>query len=388
MTRQKRRGKGEGSIYPDKKNDRWVGSFYNEDGERRYVYGKKQEEVIEKLRAAQQEDKQGMLATGPKQTMQHFMEHWLEEVHKPALKLTTYTKYRRMLDKHILPEIGHIQLKKLKPEHLERLYAKKTRAGLSASSIRVMHVMIHEALSQAVRKRYIGQNVSNLVGDLPRIEKHEIQTLTKEQFLLLLAAAKGTQWEALVAVAITTGIRHGEIRGLRWLDIDFEGRCLHIRRTVTRLAGVRGHFQGRFEETSPKTERGKRMIMLPAAVLQMLKEHRTRQMEMRLKAGERWRERGLVFCNTYGEYINPDILLAQFHRLLEKAGLPRMRLHDLRHSAATILLRSKTHPKLVQEMLGHSSIDVTLDIYSHSMPSMQEDIAEQWNELLQDFGTQ
>ena len=190
--RSRRRGKGEGSIYSDKKNDRWVGSFYTEDGKRRYVYGKTQEEAREKLRAAQHEDKQGMLATGPMQTMKQFMEHWLEEVHKPAIKLTTYAKYRRVLDKHIIPEIGQIQLKKLKPEHLERLYAKKTKEGLSASSVRHIHVIIHEALNQAVRKRYVGQNVSNLVGNLPRIEKYEAQTLTKEQILQLIAAAKGS----------------------------------------------------------------------------------------------------------------------------------------------------------------------------------------------------
>jgi integrase len=384
MTRQKskRRGKGEGSIYPDKKNERWVGSFYTEDGERRYVYGKTQEEAREKLRAAQHADRQGTLATGPQQTVKQFLEHWLEEVHKPAIKLTTYARYRLLLDNHVLPEIGHIQLKKLTPEHLERLYAKKTKEGLSASSVRHIHVVIHEALNQAVRKRYVGQNVSNLVGDLPRIKRYEVQTLTKEQVVQLIAAARGTQWEALVIVAITTGIRHGEIRGLRWQDIDFDGHCLHIRRTVTRLAGIKGRFEGRFEETSPKTEGGKRMIILPDIVLRALKGHQARQQEDRVKAGEKWQEQGLVFCNTRGGYVNPDILLAQFHRLLEKAGLPRMRLHDLRHSAATILLGNNTHPKLVQELLGHSSIDITMDIYSHVIPSMQQDNMKQWDDLL------
>ncbi len=384
MARQKlkRRGKGEGSIYPDKKNDRWVGSFYTENGERRYVYGKTQEEAREKLRAAQHADKQGMLSTGPQQSMKQFLEHWLEDVHKPAIKLTTYAKYRRVLDNHILPEIGHIQLKKLTPEHLERLYAKKTREGLSASMVRLIHVILHEALDQAVRKRYVGQNVSNLVGDLPRIKHYEVKTLTKEQVVQLIAEAKGTQWETIVLVAITTGMRHGEIRGLRWQDIDFDGHCLHVRRTVTRLAGIKGRFQGRFEETSPKTEGGKRMIMLPDIVLRSLKEQQTRQKEARLKGAEKWQEGGLVFSNTHGGYINPDILMAQFHRLLEKAGLPRMRLHDLRHSAATILLGNKTHPKLVQELLGHSSIDITMDIYSHVLPSMQQEIMEQWNDLL------
>lgn len=376
-----RRARGEGSLH--RRNDgRWAGSFITEEGKRINVYGKSQQEALEKLRKAQYDYKQGVLVTGPRQTLAQYLEHWLEEVHKPAIKLTTYAKYRRLLDNHILPEIGHIQLRKLSPEHLERLYAKKTREGLSASIVRHIHVIIHKALEQAVRKRYVGQNVSDLVGGLPRIKRREATTLTKEQVLQLIASAKGTQLETVVTVAITTGMRHGEIIGLQWQDIDFDGHCLHVRRTITRLSGVKGRFQGRFEETSPKTERGKRTIMLADIALQSLKEHQARQQKARFQAGEKWRELGLVFSNTSGGYMNPDVLLAQFHRLLEKAGLPRMRLHDLRHSAATILLGRGTHPKLVQELLGHSSIDITMDIYSHVLPSMQQDLVEKWEDFL------
>jgi integrase len=378
-----RRARGEGSLH--RRNDgRWAGSFLTEEGKRVTVYGKSQQEALEKLRKSQYDYQQGLLATGPRQTPAHYLEHWLEEVHKPAIKLTTYAKYRRVIDRHILPELGHLQLKKLTPEHLERLYAKKTREGLSASMVRHIHVILHEALEQATRKRYLAQNVSDLVGDLPRIKRREAKIITREQAQRLIAAAKGTQLEAIVILAITTGMRHGEIIGLCWYDINDEERYLSVRRTVTRLSGVKDRFQGRFEVTSPKTEGGQRTIMLADIALRALQEQRLRQQEARVKAGEKWQEHGLVFANTQGGYLNPDYLLDQFHRLLEHAGLPRMRLHDLRHSAATILLGKGTHPKLVQELLGHSSIDITMDIYSHVLPSMQHDMMEKWDDFLRE----
>ena len=185
-----RRARGEGSLH--KRNDgRWAGSFNTEEGKRITIYGKSQQEALEKLRKAQYEYQQGLLATGPRQSLAQYLEHWLEEVHKPAVKLTTYAKYRRVIDKHILPEIGHLQLRKLTPEHLERLYAKKTREGLSASMVRHIHVILHEALEQAVRKRYLAQNVSNLVGDLPRIKRREAKIITREQAQRLIAYPSG-----------------------------------------------------------------------------------------------------------------------------------------------------------------------------------------------------
>jgi integrase len=378
-----RRARGEGSLH--RRNDgRWAGSFLTEEGKRVTVYGKSQQEALEKLRRSQYDYQQGLLATGPRQSLAQYLEHWLEEVHKPAIKLTTYAKYRRVIDKHILPEIGHMQLRKLTPEHLERLYAKKTREGLSASMVRHIHVILHEALEQATRKRYLAQNVSDLVGDLPRIRRREAKIITREQAKLLIAAAKGMQLEAIVILAITTGMRHGEIIGLSWHDINVEEHYLSVKRTVTRLSGVKDRFAGRFEVTSPKTEGGQRTILLADIVMQALQEQRLRQQEARVKAGEKWQEHDLVFTNTHGGYLNPDALLAQFHQLLEKVGLPRMRLHDLRHSAATILLGKGTHPKLVQELLGHSSIDITMDIYSHVIPSMQHGMMEKWDDFLRE----
>ena len=377
----RRRARGEGSLHP-RKDGRWAGTFTTDEGKRVTIYGKTQQEALEKLRQAQYKYKQGLLVTGPQQLMGQLLDHWLEEVHKPTIKLTTYAKYRRLLDNHIIPEIGRIQLRKLTPERLEQLYTKKTNEGLSASVVRNIHIVIHEALDQAVRKKYVAQNVSNLVDGLPRVSKYEAQVLTKEQAQQLLKALQGSQLETFVMLAITTGMRHGEMLALEWQDIDFRMHSLSIRRIVSRLSGIEGRYKGRYEVSEPKTKKSQRNILLPEIVLQSLKAHRVHQKEACSKAGEKWQDRNLVFCNTTGGYINPDVILAHFHKAVEQAGLPRMRIHDLRHSAATILLSAGAHPKLVQELLGHSSIDITMDVYSHVLPPMQRGMMDGWNDLL------
>ena len=231
--KQKRRGKGEGSIYPDKKNDRWVGSFFSGDGKRIYVYARTQEEAREKLRTAQHADKQGSLVTGPQQTVKQFLEYWLEEIHKPAIRISSYVLYRGMLDNHILPELGQVKLRQLTVGHVESFYAKKAREGLSASTIKVMHGVLHSALSHAVYVNLVVRNVSAIAKkSLPRQTRYEIQPLTKEQAHMLLEQARGEKSEALLILALTTGMRRGELVALRWSDIHFEETYLQIRRSA------------------------------------------------------------------------------------------------------------------------------------------------------------
>jgi integrase len=234
--KQKRRGKGEGSIYYDKKNDRWGGSFYTQDGKRRYVYGKTQEEAREKLRTVQYEEKQGILATGPQQTVKQFMEYWLEEVHKPAIRTSTYVEYRYILDNHILPALGHVRLQKLTVQQVESFYAQKARENLSAKRIRGIHGVLHKGLAHAVYLNLISRNVCDIVKkSLPRQERHESQTLTKEQAQRLLEEVRGRYpWEALFTLAIITGMRRGELLALRWADVHFEQRYLQVCRSARR----------------------------------------------------------------------------------------------------------------------------------------------------------
>ena len=374
MAKQKRRGHGEGTVY-QRKDGRWVAEITLEDGKRKVLYGKTQKEVIEKLQQVRYEQKQGRLATGPRQKLRDYLEQWLEEVHKPTIRLTTYARYRSALNRHIIPALGHIQIQKLTPQQVQAFYTRKLQEGLSAKTIvSTIHVVLHKALDNAVRWNLVARNICDVVS-LPRRSRNEIQPLTRDQAQRLLEVARGHRFEALLTVALITGMRRGELLALRWQDIDIDTGSLQVRRTVSR---IRGHG---YVETDPKTEKSRRKITLPLPVVEVLKQHRTVQLEARLKAGKAWQDNDLVFCNIYGRYLHPDRMVEQFQKLLRDAGLPHLRFHDLRHSAATILLSMGVHAKVVQELLGHSTISVTMDVYSHVLPSMQKDAMDKWDDL-------
>ena len=377
-----RRGHGEGSIY-QRKDGRWAASISLENRKRKTFYGKTRREVQEQLKVALREQQQGMLATGPQQSMKHYLEYWLEEVHKPSILSTTYRGYRIFLNKHILPALGHVQLQRLTSQQVQAFYTKKLKEGLAAKTVRNMHGLLHKALDNAVRWGLVPRNVSDAVS-LPRQTRHEIQPLNRVQAQRLLEAAKGHALQGLLTLAVTTGMREGELLALRWQDIDFDTQSLQNRRSMSFIPG-KGYV-----ELEPKTEKGRRKIMLPSFVCEALKQHRLRQLERRLKVGTRWQERDLVFCNIYGGFLDPAHLRQRFDRLLRDAGLPDVRFHDLRHSAATILLSMGVHPKVVQELLGHSQIDVTMDTYSHVLPSMQQEAMEKLDDLFRqdDLGSQ
>jgi integrase len=223
--------------------------------------------------------------------------------------------------------------------------------------------MLHKALDHAVRWGLVPRNVCDAVS-LPKQKRHEIQPLTEKQARQLLVAARGHSLEGLLTLAVTTGMRSGELLALRWQDINFDTASLHIRRSMGYISG-KGYL-----EFEPKTAKGRRKIVLPGFVCEVLKQHHTRQVEERLKAGARWQDHDLVFCNIYGGYLDP-------------AHLPDVRFHDLRHSAATILLSMGVHPKVVQEILGHSQISITMDTYSHVLPSMQQEAMRKLDDVFQ-----
>jgi integrase len=374
----KHRGHHEGSIYRRESDGRWVGSISLENGGRKYIYGKTRKEVYDKLQKALQEQQQGTLPTGPKQTLKQYLEYWLEEVHKPTIRLSSYVKYRRLIYIHILPELGHVQIQKLTPQQVQALYKKKGEEGLSPKMINSIHGVLHKALDNAVRWHLVSSNVCDLLSP-PRVVTQEIQPLTPDQARRLIEAARGHRLEAVLMLAITTGLRRGELLALRWQDIDFEGQSLQVRRTVDFFAG-----HGGYVETEPKTAKGRRKITLPPFVIDVLKQHRVEQLELRLKACTAWEEHDLVFTGLHGNYLNPRYILKMFAQLLQEASLPHLRFHDLRHSAATLLLGMGVHPKVVQEILGHSTISMTMDTYSHVLPSMQKEAMEKWGDVFRD----
>ena len=368
-----RRKHDEGSVF-QRKDGRWVAQVRLENGKKKQRYFKTAKEANTALRKMLHEKEQGTLPTGPQQLLKTYLDQWLEQVHKPTIRIGSFNAYRIMLDKHIIPALGHIPLQRLSPQHVQGFYASKLSEGLSLRRVRGLHSVLHSALDNAVKWNLVGRNVCDLVSP-PVPKRHEIQPLTPEQAQHLLEAAREHKLETLLTLALATGMRRGELLGLRWQDIDFEAGCLHVRRSVGRI--------GKFGliESEPKTQRSRRKIMLPAFVVAALKHHQQQQRAMRQEASSEWQDKDIVFCGKNGKYFDLTSLDYHFKRLLKSAGLPNIRFHDLRHSAATILLSMGVHPKVVQELLGHSNISMTLDIYSHVLPSIHQEAMSKLDDL-------
>jgi integrase len=367
-----RRGHGEGSIY-QRSDGRWAASISLEGGKRKTFYGKTRKEVQAQLKTALYDQQQGKLMTAPRQTVQQFLTHWLEDVHKPAVRIRTYVRYEMQLRRHVLPALGGIQLSKLTVQHVQKFYSQTLQKGLSPQSVRLLHAMLHKAFDYAVRVDLLPRNVCDNVS-LPRIEKRETRALSLEQALRLIETVRGHRMEALFVLALVTGMRRGEIIGLKWSDVNFTEGVISIQRSLVEL-------KGGIIESKPKSTRGYRSILLPPFALEALKKHRERQERMR-QGALKWQENDYVFCTSHGTPIAAANLRTAFKALLVKAELPDIRFHDLRHSVATLLLEIGTHPKIVQELLGHENIGMTMDIYSHVMPTMQREAMAKLNELL------
>ena len=378
QNKKPRRGRGEGAIYWREDRERWIAELSLEDGNSKYFSGKTHAEAQRKLNQAQLEQKQGRLATGPQQTVQKFLEQWLE-VRKPQIGDNAYTIYRYYLNQHILPTLGQLRLPQLSSRQIDELYAQKLKEGYAAETVRGIHRVLHSALEYAVKWRDVSVNVSDQ-AEPPRPVMYEAEVLTVEQATRLLASVKDKHYEALLTLAITSGMREGEILGLKWADIDLEEPGLVVRRTVYRKKGL-GIVEG-----EPKTETSKRKILLPQFVLETLLRHRDLQVEMREKAGSRWLELDIVFSNRIGGFLSVQHVRKTFREMLCKADLPIIRFHDLRHSAATILVGMGVHMKQIQNLLGHSSITITMDRYAKALPSMQREMMKQVDEVFSDAG--
>lgn len=367
-----KRGNGAGSVYRQKSTGKWGGSITLENGKRKYFYGKTQKEVQDKINEALYEQQRGMLATGSNATMQEYLEDWLEKTHKHTVRLGTYLNYQKLLRNYLVPGLGKVKLQKLTAPQVQAFYSAKLQEGLSPKTVTNIHGFLHKALDNAVRWNIVSRNVCDAVTP-PRVPRKELNFLTQDQAATLLQEVKAHKLEALLTVAITTGLRRGELLALRWQDINFELGTIQVKRAVSY------HQVYGYVESEPKTSRSRREIMLASFVVEVLTKHQQQQKEQRLAADSDWTDKNLVFTNATGDFYSPSTLVKAFRRFLKKVGLPHMRFHDLRHSAATILLTMKVHPKVVQEILGHSQITTTMDIYSHAMPSMQSEATEQWD---------
>ncbi|GER88990.1 site-specific integrase [Dictyobacter vulcani] len=374
-----KRANGEGTVY-QRKDGRWVATISLDNGQRKYSYFATQKEAVKAIREAHKLRDQGIILAGKDQTVAFFLETWLQDTAQPRLRPKTYIRYRQYVYRQIIPALGNIKLQQLMPQHLQKLYNGELRKGYSPQTVKHVHRVLHRALHDALRWGLVARNVCDAV-DAPRVPRKEMQVLNAEQAKHFLYTAQGDPLEALYVLALTTGMRQGELLGLKWEDLSFETKRLQVKRTIARI-GKQG-----FVVDEPKTVKSRRNISLTDLALESLKRHKVRQHELRLKAGADWMEQGWVFCNQRGKpWETGNLLRRSFKPLLNKAGLPDIRFHDLRHSAATLLLTMDVHPKIVQELLGHSNISMTLDTYSHVLPSLQEQAVTRLNSLFTNTG--
>jgi integrase len=311
-------------------------------------------------------------------TLNEYLTKWLATAARPRVSERTHEGYQYLLNQHVQPELGKQKLSDVRPLHIQKLYSDMQERGLSARTVRYLHAVLSSALKQAVRWGMLARNPAELV-ELPRQARKEMLALSPKEATEFLKAAAADRWCVLFAFALATGTRPEEYLGLQWKDVDLEHGVVTVRRALVWRSTGGGWYFG-----EPKTARSRRQIPLPASTLLALKEHRRQQAEERLKAGASYQQNDLVFATPEGGPLAPrNLKRRHFRPILKRAKLPQeFRLYDLRHSCATLLLAAGEHPKVVSERLGHASVTLTLDVYSHVLPTMQEAASKKLESLL------
>ena len=393
-----------------------------QDGKRRRktLYGRTKREVQERLRETLRRTDQGLPLVPEQETVGAFLHRWLE-FKKSELRPRSYESYEHLVRAHLLPGLERIRLAKLTPLDVSAWFRRHHVQGAGARTIQYARSVLRAALNQALRWGLVARNAAAL-SDAPRHDVREIRPLSPEEAKTLLAAVAGHRLEALITVAVGLGLRRGEALGLRWRDVDLKAGTLSVRHTLERSqgnaaarksllaerAGLRARLRSTADESTrqrlsagleevkrrlntvgtslrlakPKTARSRRTIMLPDVVAASLRAHRARQLEERLGAGERWNDLNLVFTTPIGTPIGTHSLHRTFKAMLKNADLPDIRYHDLRHTAATLLLAQGVDPRTIMETLGHSQISLTLNTYTHVVPALQRQAAAKMDEIL------
>ena len=368
-----RRGYGDGT-YREKRAGLLEYRFRLPDGRRKSVYGKTKKECQGKANEARRKHELGLSALGKGQTLAQFLDHWLSEVSRQTVRASTHERNEGIVRVHILPNLGPIRLADLTGQHLQLLYGQLLSAGLAPATVVRVHAVLHRSLRMAVRWKLIPSNPADDV-DKPQLSRKEMQFLTRQQVTQLLGHASGPVFRGLYVVAATTGLRRGELLALRWSDVDFDRGILTVQRTVQRIRGE-GLVFG-----EPKTNSGRRSVRLSELALGELRKLRVHQAERRLKAGPAWQDLDLVFASSTGTVLEAARITRTFQHDLKAASLPPIRLHDLRHTFATLALEQGVPMKAVQSALGHSTVAVTMDVYGHITPAMQDSVAETMDRL-------
>lgn len=323
------------------------------------------------LRQMLQELDSGTYVEDRGMTLEEFLHRWLEDYCRPKLAPKTFLSYSYLLEKHVLPHLGHAQIAKIRPVDLQGLYSSLLQSGrldgkggLSARTVQYVHAVLHKAFDCAVRWNLLARNPA-AAAEPPRYRRPPVKTLDEEAVAKVLEYCDDLTGR-IVRFAVLTGMRLGEILALRWDDVDWSGGRVELSRSLQKLP------RREYELKETKTEKGRRNVALGRAALATLKEAKRWDAACRLQRGTEFSDMGLVFHRGDGRPLHSSVVYHRLNRAAERAGVGRIRVQDLRHTHASLLLKRGVHPKVVQERLGHSSISLTLDTYSHVAPGLQE----------------
>jgi integrase len=373
----KRRGQGEGSIF-QAQDGRWRAvvdlGWQNGKRHRQYLSGNTRKEVQDKLKIALREQQQGVTPAPQRQTVGQFLETWLRDVRGPKLEPSTYSRYEVTIRRHLIPALGKRPLAKLTTAEIQGFYA---HTRLAPTTVRLSHAIFRSALETAVQWDLLAKNPASHV-ELPKVPQRDLRVLDSDAARQFLQAAQGDPREALYITALTTGMRIGELLGLRWADLDVDAGVVHVQRKLL-------HLGKRIIEGSPKSAAGRRRVELDRLAVDALRRHRARQLELRLQLGADWARPDLVFTTETGRPQRADTVTCHYlPRLLQKAGLAKMVFHDLRRSMITLMLSNGESISVVSQMVGHSNAAMTLSRYRAILPNEQRGAVNRLGALLTD----
>jgi len=383
--------KGDGIT--KRKDGRYVGRYtvHTPDGpKRKLIYGRKYKEVEKRLAEARGDAARGIVFDAKGQSVREWLEHWLESVVRPHKTHRTYATHRQQVRSHIIPALGRVKLEALRKAHIDRLYADLMRdkpegSDLASSSVRRVHAVLHAALEEAVRGDLIPRNPA-AHANKPKVRQQEIEPLDAQQARTLLEAARGDRYEALYVLCLTAALRQGEALGLRWSDIDLDVGTLQVNRQLQRVRRD-GDRSGMLVFSEPKNT-SRRTVGLPPRAVRALRDHRRRQLEEKLKVGSDWQDNGLVFTSTQGGPLEAqNVVNRHFKPLIQWAGLPPIRFHDLRHSCLSLLAQHGEPIRDLQALAGHATAAFTLQRYAHHYDSSAKRTAGTMDDILPDQGT-
>ncbi|WP_211210872.1 tyrosine-type recombinase/integrase [Sporichthya polymorpha] len=346
------------------------------DGKRRrpIVTGATKAEVVAKLRQLRGAQDKGVDIAAPPRTLAAWLDEWMTDIKAlDGTRPSTLDRYRIAIDSHIKPGLGQIRLDKLRPRDVQLFLAARAEVVAPATVVKI-HAVLRSALSDAERLDLIARNAAKAARS-PSLAKPERRVLTVEEAKRLLTAAASNRLEGVLVVALTLGLRRGEILGLRWSDVDLDNRVLHVRQAVQRAGGS-------LRIVEPKTHRSRRVLPIPAVAVPAFERQRARQAAERLAAGPAWQDNGLVFASTLGTPMEPRNVNRRFELLRASADLDWLRMHDLRHACATFLIAHGVDHRTVMEVLGHSTIRLTMDTYTHVLDERLRAAAEAMDRAL------